>query len=146
MDIKKSPWGITDIWQDVVRDPEGIEQASMINRDTGERYLSHSKLDKLPKEWQYVIKKHEEGHYCLQTDYPRGQDLINEKLADTYAFYEYVQKYDSLTNFIDAISYMLACNQNEAGANPDHDERVRWAMQLCKNYDYYVNGNERAKM
>lgn len=141
MELKRSPWDIKDIWQDQVFDIDGIEQVSMINRRTGERYLSHSKLDYCNPQWLDFIKNHEAGHYVLQTDYK--DDLTNEKLADTYGFYETMKKHKSLINVTDAHSWMLEQGQGDDG-NPDHDARVQWMMYLAARYDRIVNKNKNA--
>jgi hypothetical protein len=144
MNKQRSPWEIRDIWQDTVTDMQGIAQASMINRETGERYLSRQKLAYCNKEWLHFIMYHEEGHFVLQTDYE--DDLINELLADTYAFFKYMKHHNSLTNAVDALSWMLEQQDPEAAGNPDYDARVQNILALAKQYDYYVNGNLNAKL
>ncbi len=141
--MKRSAWDVHDTWMDVVYDSRGMEQPSMINRDTGERLMSKRWLKDVDPQTLYWIKKHEEGHYVLQTDFEN--DLTNEKLADTHAFYETMKKYNSLSGCVDALSYVLECIGRGAD-EPDYQARVAHMMRLAENYDYYVNGNERVKM
>lgn len=104
---------------------------AMVDRKTGIMYENVPVMERLDPDVQHFIRLHEEGHYILQT--------TDEFEADRYALEKYITQGKSLSESVKAFTRAVSFN------NPEHYRRLQQHLQGLYGYDYFVNGNQRAK-
>lgn len=121
----KKPKGITSITY--VRNIGSTP--ARVNRKTGELQINLDVWPKLKPEHKRFVLLHEEGHVVLDTS--------DELAVDEYAFKKYAAEGYSLTESVKAITRLL---NND---NPQHNLRAQLQLQRAKEYDHFVNKNNR---
>lgn len=116
--------GITAIY---VKDDLGATPA-VVNRRTGEVYISRRLWPHIKKEHRLFILLHEHAHFVLNTS--------DEVKADELAFRLYAERGYSLTEAVRALTQVLNYK------NPEHAWRTYLQLERAARYDYKKNNNK----
>lgn len=118
------------------RDKTGITPAKCF-RDTGIVWTNNKVWPNLSDDVKCFILGHEGGHIVKNTD--------NEFEADASAFDWCMKNGVGLHKMVTALTRVLSYPEDRPRQKNEQEARTKAMLQRCLEYDWRVNGNEKAK-